>query len=141
MPGDARVGGNVLECNLTTIRTNAHGSFPNGLLHLGAAVTLKKSNAPLTRSSKGDTMKAIRTRYYGPTNTRGSRIVASDGDHNSISISYPHGLDSDKGHELAAYLLMQKMGWANKIIGGGFRHDMYWTMLPLYKNSLQSKWR
>jgi hypothetical protein len=76
-------------------------------------------------------MKAIRTRYVGPTNTRGSRIIASDGDKNSISTSYPHGLNSDEGHELAAYLLMQKMGWGNHLVGGGFQHDMYWTMIPI----------
>lgn len=75
-------------------------------------------------------MKAIRTRYVGPTNTRGARIIASDGDRNSISISYPHSLNSDEGHELAAYLLMEKMQWTNRIIGGGFQRDMYWTMIP-----------
>jgi hypothetical protein len=74
-------------------------------------------------------MKAIRTRYYGPTNTKGSKIVATDGDRNSISIGYPYGLNSDEGHELAAYLLMQKMGWTNELVGGGFQNDMYWTMV------------
>ena len=74
-------------------------------------------------------MKAIRTRYYGPTNTKGSKIVATDGDRNSISISYPYGLNSDEGHELAAYLLMQKMKWNNQLVGGGFQNDMYWTMV------------
>lgn len=75
-------------------------------------------------------MKAIRTRYYGPTNTKGSRIVASDGDGNSTSIGYPHSFNSDEAHELAAYLLMEKMQWTNQIIGGGFQRDMYWTMIP-----------
>lgn len=85
-------------------------------------------------------MKAIRTRYYGCTNTRGSRIVASDGDRNSISIGYPHGLDSSDAHELAAYLLMRKMGWPNQLVGGGFQHDMYWTMVPLRHGVLLSQW-
>ena len=80
-------------------------------------------------------MKAIRTRYYGATNTKGSKIVASDGDRNSISISYPHGLNSDEAHELAAYLLMQKMQWPNQLIGGGFQNDYYWTMVPMVERS------
>lgn len=75
-------------------------------------------------------MKAIRTRYYGPTNTRGSRIVASDGDHNRISIPYPHDLTSDDAHEKAAYALMAKMNWPNTLIGGGFANDNYWVMIP-----------
>jgi hypothetical protein len=74
-------------------------------------------------------MKVIRTRYLPATNTKGSRILASDGDRNQIVIGYPHGLNSDEGHELAAYLLMQKMDWPNQLIGGGFQNDMYWTMV------------
>lgn len=30
-------------------------------------------------------MKAIRTKYIGPSNTRGSRILASDGENHRIS--------------------------------------------------------
>lgn len=85
-------------------------------------------------------MKAIRTRYYGATNFKGSRIVATDGDKNSISISYPHELNSDEAHELAAYLLMQKMGWENQLVGGGFDNDMYWTMLPKRHGVLLAQW-
>jgi hypothetical protein len=76
-------------------------------------------------------MKAIRTRYLPCTDTKGSRILASDGERNQIVIGYPHGLSSDEGHELAAYLLMHKMGWGNELNGGCFQNDMYWTMLPV----------
>jgi hypothetical protein len=75
-------------------------------------------------------MKAIRTRYVGSTNTRGSRIIATDADGNKVSIGYPHELNSDEGQELAAYLLMKKMGWGCELVGGGFGHDMYWAMIP-----------
>ena len=84
-------------------------------------------------------MKAIRTRYYGATNFRGSRIVATDGDKNSISIGYPHGLNTDEAHELAAYLLMQKMNWSNQLVGGGFSNDMYWTMLPYCYGTIRTQ--
>lgn len=74
-------------------------------------------------------MKAIRTRYSGPTNTRGSRIHATDGDGNRATVSYSHG--SRDMHELAAYSLMRKMGWSNPLIGGGFGNDNYWVMVPM----------
>jgi hypothetical protein len=75
-------------------------------------------------------MKAIRTRYAGPTNTRGSRIIASDSDGNRAVMSYQHQYNSDELHRMAAQKLMDKMGWPNEIIGGGFGHDNYWVMLP-----------
>lgn len=75
-------------------------------------------------------MKAIRTRYVGPTNTRGSRITATDADGNRVSISYPHQLNSDQAHELAAYTLMRKMRWECELVGGGFNNDEFWVMLP-----------
>ena len=80
-------------------------------------------------------MKAIRTRYVGPTNTRGSRIIATDGDGNKVSIGYPHQLSSDNAHQLAAQSLMDKMKWPNKIVGGGFGNDNFWVMLPLERNA------
>jgi hypothetical protein len=75
-------------------------------------------------------MKAIRTSYVGPTNTRGSRIIASDADGNKVSIGYPHQLSSDEAHELAAYRLMEKMGWPNRLVGGGFGAENFWVMVP-----------
>lgn len=36
-------------------------------------------------------MKAITTSFRGPPNTRGARIVASDGDGNTLTIAYDHG--------------------------------------------------
>lgn len=70
-------------------------------------------------------MKAIRTRYLGPTNYRGSRIKADDGDGNTITVGYPH----DKGpgaeaHAVAAVALCRKMGWAGELVSGGL-NDCY----------------
>ncbi len=72
-------------------------------------------------------MKAIRTRFYGATNTRGSRIIATDGDRNSISLPYPHELNSDDAHRLACLMLQHKMKWTGQMISGGFRNDTYWV--------------
>jgi len=62
-------------------------------------------------------MKAIVTKYHGPTNTRGSRISASDGDGNRVSIPYPHELDREDGHYKAACALRDKMQWGGDLIG------------------------
>lgn len=63
-------------------------------------------------------MKAIETRYHGPTNTRGSRISASDGDGNRVSISYPYELSGMAVHQSAAIALAVKMNWTGRLIGG-----------------------
>ena len=62
--------------------------------------------------------KAISTRYVGPTNARGSRIIASDGDGNRFTLPYPHELSMQDGHAKAAQMLMDKMGWTDNLISG-----------------------
>ena len=54
-------------------------------------------------------MKAIFTKYHGATNTKGSRISASDEDGNRISISYPYGLSGEAVHRKAADALCERM--------------------------------
>lgn len=66
-------------------------------------------------------MKAIVTRYKGPTNYRGARIIADDGDGNRLTISYPYELSGEAVHRKAAEALRDKMGWAGELIGGGTR--------------------
>ena len=67
-------------------------------------------------------MKAIVTKYHGPTNTRGSRISASDTDRNRISIPYPHELSGEDVYRLAAETLCKKMGWPGRLIGGSVKN-------------------
>jgi hypothetical protein len=66
-------------------------------------------------------MKAIFTKYHGPTNTRGSRISASDEDGNKVSIPYPHELSGEAVHRKAADALCAKMNWTGDLIGGSHR--------------------
>lgn len=58
-------------------------------------------------------MKAIITKYLGPTNTKGERIKAwcAAG---SVTIPYPHELDIEKANVKAAQELIQKLKWDNK---------------------------
>ena len=48
-------------------------------------------------------MQAIRTQYKGPTDTKGSRIIATSYKVRSV-MSYDHELNLDDNHERAALL-------------------------------------
>jgi hypothetical protein len=67
-------------------------------------------------------MKAIVTRYRPATNSRGSRIAASDEDGNWISIPYPHELSGEAVHRHAAEALCAKMGWAGRLTSGSLKN-------------------
>lgn len=67
-------------------------------------------------------MKAIVTKYMGPTNFRGARIKASDEDGNNITIGYDHALNSEDAHRKAAEALRDKMKWQGKLICGSLKH-------------------
>lgn len=60
-------------------------------------------------------MQAIRTVYLCPTNSRGSRIKASCAA-GSVIVPYEYG-DSDP-HEVAAQVLLEKMGWKGTMVSG-----------------------
>lgn len=65
------------------------------------------------------TCKTITTKFMPVTNHRGSRIKASDGDRNSVTLSYDHALDSTENHDAAARELCRKMDWHGKLARGG----------------------
>jgi hypothetical protein len=66
-------------------------------------------------------MKAIITKYHGPTNTRGSRITASDEDGNRVTIPYPYDLSGEAVHRKAAEALCDKMGWHGELADGSIK--------------------
>ena len=66
-------------------------------------------------------MKAIVTKYHGPTNTRGARVSASDEDGNRVSISYPYELSGEAVHRAACDVLCQKMSWSGELVGGSLK--------------------
>lgn len=68
-------------------------------------------------------MKAITTKYHGPTNTRGSRISASDLDKNRVSLSYDDALNSEENHDAAAKALCIKMNWTRYPLMRGSNKD------------------
>jgi hypothetical protein len=78
-------------------------------------------------NSKASTFKAIETKYYGPGNVRGARIKATDGD-NTVWIGYPHELDTDSAHRLAAETLCAKLGWDYSMIQGATKRGYVFVL-------------
>lgn len=80
--------------------------------------------------------RAIRTKYHGPTNTRGARIIGDAGDRQSrVSLPYDHSLNPTQNHATAAMAVVEKMGWNTNhepITGGQYDGDnaYYWVFLP-----------
>jgi hypothetical protein len=68
--------------------------------------------------NRKDSMKAIITRYLGPTNHRPGRIVASDGEGNRIILPYDHDANHGDRHGMVARALCNKMGWDGELIEG-----------------------
>lgn len=66
---------------------------------------------------------SIQTKYCGPTNCRGARIIATVGNGKTkISIPYDHELNSDKNHAEAAKALCEKLNWAGKLVQGATKN-------------------
>lgn len=63
-------------------------------------------------------MKAIKTKFLGPTNHRGARVVATDTDTNKITIDWDHELDAEENHREAARALIAEMNWFGAWVSG-----------------------
>lgn len=66
-------------------------------------------------------MKAITTKYHGPTNVRGSRIIAREPDGASVVRPYDHALNSDQNHQRAAEALADQLGWTGRLVQGALK--------------------
>lgn len=62
--------------------------------------------------------QAIETRFLGPTNHRGARIVAKC-QAGRIVIPYSYEHSCEECHRGAAMALASKLGWSGSLIGGG----------------------
>ncbi len=60
-----------------------------------------------------DFVKIIETKFIGPTNTRGSRIVAQDSNKNKITVNYEHSLSVEDNHVQACHDLLYKLSGFN----------------------------
>lgn len=59
-------------------------------------------------------MQSITTKYISATNTRGSRIKATAGKGQSITIGYDHGATC--AHRVAAVALINKLDWCGDLV-------------------------
>jgi hypothetical protein len=75
-------------------------------------------------------MQAIRTRYHGSTNTKGSRISAQC-EAGRIYVEYDHVLNLDGNHKAACETLRRKLNWNvpthAPMYSGVFAGDWYWV--------------
>lgn len=55
-------------------------------------------------------MQAIVTKYLGPTDHRGSRVVAKC-QAGKLTLGWDDALDSDDNHRAAAMALVKRLGW------------------------------
>lgn len=63
-------------------------------------------------------MQAIEVRYYGPTNSHGSRLYARC-DAGRLSIPYPSEANAgEDAHRVAAEALRDRLGWHGHMVGG-----------------------
>ena len=63
-------------------------------------------------------MKAILTKYHGPTNTKGSRLSATAEGGNRIYVGRNCELSIEDNHAAAARQLKLKMNWPGDMVGG-----------------------
>jgi hypothetical protein len=72
-------------------------------------------------------MQAILTKYLGPTNHRGSRIVAWC-QAGRLTFAWDDALSVDQNHDAVARGLAQKLGWLEdthgRLAGGGLPNGM-----------------
>ncbi len=68
-------------------------------------------------------MKSIETKYHGPTNFKGARFTATDGD-NRVTVGYDHALNADENHKAAAMALKTKLAWKGSMQGGHTKTGM-----------------
>ena len=61
--------------------------------------------------------QAIKTRYAGPTDTRGSRVIAQC-QAGKLTWHWDYGLNPAANHQAAAQALAAKLGWDGRWIGG-----------------------
>lgn len=75
-------------------------------------------------------MQTITTKYVGPSNVRGSRIIAKASGNNTRSIvSYDCGLSDQGAHLEAVKSLCAKLGWTGEMIGGHSKDGMVWVFV------------
>ncbi len=72
-------------------------------------------------------MTTIITRFIGPTNYKGARIVADAGMKRRITVSFDYAARDP--HQVAALALCAKMGWKGVLVEGGMERGNAYVFL------------
>jgi len=76
--------------------------------------------------------QAIETRFVGPTNHRGSRVIATHcGNVMRHTHNWDYGLNTDQNHYAAAEALRAKLDWPPIVAGGSTRDGYAWLTSTL----------
>ncbi len=73
--------------------------------------------------------QAVATRYIGPTNHRGTRVVAHC-DAGKLTVAWDYELDVEANHRAAALALITQLGWSGHWHGGSMHSGYVWTWSP-----------
>ena len=77
-------------------------------------------------------MQAIRTRYLGPTNTKGARVVAT-AQAGRLVIPWDYALDQEDNHRAAAMAFIHRWGWEGDWVSGALDDCYVHTCLKRYQ--------
>lgn len=76
-------------------------------------------------------MLAITTRYRGPTDVRGSRIVATCAGKRA-TVPYDSALEGEENHRVAVIALCERLGWDHmRFFGANLRGGTY-VWVPVF---------
>ena len=67
-------------------------------------------------------VQAITTKYFGPSNVKGSRVKAT-ASAGSITLHWDHALNAEQNHTAAAKALVDKFKWNGQYVQGGLPND------------------
>lgn len=75
--------------------------------------------------------QAIETKWQGPTDRRGSRVLAR-ADAAKLTVQWDHALNVQDNHRAAAEALARKLGWHTpdtSMEGGAMRNGYVWVFV------------
>ena len=88
-------------------------------------------------------MQAIRTKFYGPGNTRGARVQAKC-EARTVYVPWDYELGIEGNHKAACEALLRRMQWHaphgqySPMIGGQFGAARYWVFADDMRAAVQS---
>ena len=74
-----------------------------------------------------NTYQGIETRYVGPTNHRGSRVIATTPGGHKLTHHWAYELGIDANHHAAAEALRAKLDWPSIKAGGSTAKGFVWV--------------